>query len=95
MAAGKRLFEVAEVGLGAAEDGGRVVIARVWALVAGDDDRGVERLDLLDGTTNTSSLSGLDMAAPFRAMWRCGPLAELTSAASHLVADGGADPVVA
>src|SRR5712664_2364711 len=48
MAAGKRLVEVADVGLGAAEDGRGVVVGCVGALVAGDDDRGVERLDLLD-----------------------------------------------
>jgi hypothetical protein len=38
------LVEVADVGLGGAEDGCRVVVACVWALVAGDDDPGIERL---------------------------------------------------
>ena len=47
-ALGKRSVEVTNVGFGIAENGGRVVIPCVRALVAGDNDPGLERLDLLD-----------------------------------------------
>src|SRR5215217_2630263 len=52
----KRLVEVANVGLGVAENGGRVVIVCVRPLVASDDDLGLERLDLLDASDPLHSL---------------------------------------
>ena len=54
---GKRLLEVADVGLAAAEDRGRIVVARVRALMPGDDDPGIECLDLLDASDPLQALS--------------------------------------
>ena len=64
MARGKRFVEVANVGLGVAENGGRVVIECVWALVACDDDLGLERLDLLDARNPLHPLLVVGLCQP-------------------------------
>jgi hypothetical protein len=43
---------------------GGVVIARVWALVTGDDDPGLERLDLLDARDPPHSLVVVGLCEP-------------------------------
>jgi hypothetical protein len=53
-----------EVPCGVAENCVRVVIACVWALVSGDDDLGLERLDLLDAYDPLQSLLVVGLGQP-------------------------------